>query len=96
MSVTIQLRPETEQRLAARAAQAGLTLEQYLQRLVEREDADRTDRAPTFDEMTGPFAKAVEAAGMTDEELADFFAETVDEARAEKDRRLPALLLGTI
>ncbi|HXG10975.1 MAG TPA: hypothetical protein VNK04_14540 [Gemmataceae bacterium] len=87
MSVILHLRPETERRLAARAAQVGLTLEQYLEQLLEREGADGAVPAPTFEEMTGPFAQAVAATGMSEEELGAFFEEVVKEVRAERRAR---------
>lgn len=92
MSITIHLRPEIERRLAERANQAGLTLEQFLHHLAERESANSEPVArgstprptPSFDEMTGSFARAVEATGITEEELGDFFEETLKEVRAER------------
>jgi hypothetical protein len=85
MSVTIHLRPEVERRLAERAAQAGLTLEELLQQLAEREGANGSPSpTPTFDEMTVPFAEAVRATGMTDDEVEQFFEEVVKEVRAER------------
>ena len=84
MNITIHLRPATEQRLAAQAAQVGLTLGQYLEQLVEAADTTSPNLAPTFEEMTKPFARAVEAAGMTEDELGDFFTDAVKEVRAAK------------
>jgi len=85
MSVTIHLRPEVERRLAERAAEAGLTLEDFLQQLAEREGANGSPRpVPTFEEMTTPIAEAVRVTGMTDDEVAQFFEEVVEEVRAER------------
>ncbi len=92
MSVTINLRPEVERQLTARAAQSGLTLEEFLQQLAERaiveDETERKNGAasapPSFAEMTGPFAKAAEATGMTEDELGDFFEDVRKEVRAEK------------
>src|SRR5947209_15558888 len=62
-SVTIQLRPETEQKLRQRAGRRGASLESYLQELAEREAAaDGTgvpaeQRLPSFEEMTAPLAE---------------------------------------
>ncbi len=83
MSVTIHLRPEVERRLAERAAQAGLTLEELIGQLAEREGANGSP-APTFEEMTAPFAEAVRATGISDEECEQFFEEVVKEVRAER------------
>jgi hypothetical protein len=91
MTVTIHLRPETERQLSCEAARAGLTLAQYVQQLVEREAGKGANGAvtsgPSFEEMTGPFAKAVEATGMTEDELGDFFQRVVEEVRAERRAR---------
>lgn len=46
MTVTLTLAPDTERRLRERAAESGLTLEAYLQRIVERETSG-TDGAAT-------------------------------------------------
>jgi hypothetical protein len=46
-SITLQLHPDTEQKLRQQASRAGLTLEGYLQRLAERAVADGTAPAPT-------------------------------------------------
>jgi hypothetical protein len=85
-SITVTLAPETERRLRAKAGAAGVTLEAYLQHLAEKEAANGAVQAPapTFEEMTGPLAQAVEATGMSEEELVDFFTEAVKEVRAEK------------
>lgn len=98
MSITIHLRPETERRLAERAHRAGLTLDELVRQIVEREGADG-DRAtagaadagprsvPSFEEMTGPVARAVEATGMTEEGLGNFFEGVLMDVRAEKRAR---------
>jgi hypothetical protein len=86
---SITLERETEDRLRAKAASAGLTLEDYL-RLLADLDAVKGPPArprPTFEEVTAPFAKAVAASGMTEEELFEFFTKSVKEVRAEKRAR---------
>jgi hypothetical protein len=92
MTVTLTLTAETEQKLRERAARNGLTLETYLQQLAER-DAFGTDggqpsgpqpAGPTFEEMTGPFARAVEAAGLSEEEVGQLFEGVVKQVRAER------------
>jgi hypothetical protein len=46
--VTLELRPDTEQRLQTKARLRGLSLESYLQQLAEREAADKeTAERPT-------------------------------------------------
>jgi hypothetical protein len=92
MTVTLTLTPETEQRLRERAARNGLTLEAYLQQLAERDafgvnggqPSGPSPVAPTFEEMTGPFARAVEAAGLSEEEVGELFERVVKQVRAER------------
>jgi hypothetical protein len=85
-SITVTLPPETERKLREKAGAAGVTLEVYLRQLAEKDAGNGTPSppTPTFDEMTGPLAEAVEAAGMSEQELGDFFTEAVKEVRAEK------------
>ena len=92
MTITIHLPLEAERRLSERAAKAGLSVEQYVLRLVEQESANGTGDAPkqvsNLEAMTGPIARAAEATGMTEEELVDFVKESVKEVRAEKRAKL--------
>jgi hypothetical protein len=92
-SVTVELPPETERRFRHQASLQGQTLEIYLQKLAEREAASVNGAphapggTPTFEELTGPIARAVQAGVMSGDEAEDFFAEAVAERRAE--RRAP-------
>jgi hypothetical protein len=94
-SITLQLHPEAERRLKEKADQSGQTLEAYLQQLVERDAFDgngppaepATGSGPTFEEMTALLARAVDATGMTEDEVADFFEEALKEVRAERRSR---------
>jgi predicted RNA-binding Zn ribbon-like protein len=87
-SVTIQLRPETEQKLRQRASRRGASLESYLQELAEREAAaDGTGvpadkHLPSFEEMTAPLAEG--ARSMSEEEVGEFFEGVVRDVRAER------------
>src|SRR5947209_14034482 len=87
-SVTIQLRPETEQKLRQRAGRRGASLESYLQELAEREAAaDGTgvpaeQRLPSFEEMTAPLAEG--ARPMSEEDVGEFFEDVVRDVRAER------------
>lgn len=91
MTVTLNLAPETERRLKEKAARTGLTLEAYLQQLAEREALDGAG-APediarhsglSFEQMTVPLARAVDAAGMDDEEVAAFLDDVLKEVRTD-------------
>ena len=88
-SITVTLSPEAARRLRAKAGAVGVTLEAYLRQLAEQDAESGVPSEPStaFEEMTAPFAKAVETAGMSEEELRDFFVEAVREVRAEKRAR---------
>ena len=88
-SITVTLTPDLERTLRVKADSTGVTLEVYLKLLAEKDAANGTPSQshPTFEEMTGPLARAVDAAGMSDEDLCDLFAEAVQEFRAEKRAR---------
>ncbi|HEY8506642.1 MAG TPA: hypothetical protein VIL46_18815 [Gemmataceae bacterium] len=79
--------PETERRLAERAAASGLDLPTFAGRIIEREVSGR----PTLDEILAPFREEVAESGLTDEELGEFFEGVLREVRAErKSRREPS------
>jgi hypothetical protein len=93
-SITIQLRPETEQKLRQQASLRGESLETYLQQLIEREVATANGTAPpagktlpSFEEMTAPIARAVDANGMSEDEVSEFFKEVVQDVRAKRRAR---------
>jgi predicted DNA-binding protein len=96
MTITINLAPETEEKLRQRAAESGLDPAVYARDLIERglNGGSSTDQLSlassegmTFDEILAPFRKEVEQSGMTDDQLRDFFTEVRDEVRAEKRRK---------
>ena len=80
MTVTVNLPPETEARLQARAAAQGQEVSAYVQQLIENE----LQNALSLDEVLAPFRKQVEESGMTDEELEAFFEEVREEVWQEK------------
>jgi hypothetical protein len=92
MNVTIRLQPVTQRRLLARATRAELSLEEFIQKLVERHEQEEVDRpekdTPSFEELTASIAHAVEATGLSDEEVPEFFEGAVAEVRADKRKRL--------
>ena len=88
-SVTIQLRPETEQKLRQQASLRGESLEVYLQQLIECEATAANGTAlpagkplPAFEEVTAPIARAVDASGMSEEEVGEFFQVVMRDVRA--------------
>ena len=83
MTLTLTLPAEVERKLRACATAAGVDVETFLRRAVE--EKLRSAPMPTFEEVTAPFAKAVEASGMTEEEFDSFFEEIRDEVWREKN-----------
>ncbi len=77
MTLTLNLPPETEARLQARAAAQGQDVSAYLQQLIEKD----LQTQPTLDEVLAPFQAEVEQSGMSDEELDALFREAIREAR---------------
>ncbi len=75
MTLTIDLPPELEEALRLQAAQTG----QDLGALVIQAVRERIARARPFDEVCAPFAQAVKASGVSEEEFDRFFEETRDE-----------------
>jgi hypothetical protein len=80
MTLNLTLPSEAEARLRERAAAAGQDVERYAETLLMRDLA----RPLTITEAAEPFAKAVEEAGVTDEELLNILVEARDAARRER------------
>jgi hypothetical protein len=80
MTITLNLSPETEQKLRERAAATGRDVVELAQDLIERGVRGQ----PTLDEILAPFREQVEKSGLTDEEFAKFFEEMRDEVWREK------------
>ena len=85
-SITVNLKPDTERKLREQASSVGMELEGYVAQLAEQHATTSMEsrKSTPFAEMTAPLAQAVGAAGMSDEELATFFAGAVRDVRAEK------------
>lgn len=83
MTVTIELKPETEAILQKRASAQGCDVARYVQSLVEKEA-----RSPrSFDEILAPLRREVEASGITERELDDLFTEARRKVFQAKQRR---------
>lgn len=80
MTVTIDLPPELEQVLQQQAARSGQDVSAFVLQAVKEKIA----KARTFEEICAPFARAVEATGMTDAEFDRFFEEVREEVWQEK------------
>jgi hypothetical protein len=97
MTITIRFPPETEKKLQERAAQAGQSVEGFLQKLVEREvlgtnggpgaTPARPSRDRSSDEMLAPVREAFARSGMTDEELAALVEDVREEIWQEHQVR---------
>jgi hypothetical protein len=78
-TLTIRIAEPVRRKLAERAAQEGKGLSEYVEVLLERE-AHR----PSIEEILAPFRQQVEASGMTDVELEQFFEGVRNEVWQEK------------
>ena len=74
MTITINLSPDQQRRLTAKAAQAGRDLSAYVQQLIDR-DID----VESLDAILAPVRCNFEQSSMTDEELTTL----VDEGRED-------------
>jgi hypothetical protein len=85
MPVTIDLPPEREQIIQQNAARNRQDVSTFILQSV-RETVARTH---TFDEVCAPLARAVEAGGVTDEQLGRFFQKVREEVWQEKQGKKP-------
>jgi predicted transcriptional regulator len=85
MSVTINLPPELEESVRELAARSGRDVSAFVVRAVEEKIA----RERTFEEICAPFAEAVQAAGMIDEDFDRFFNEVREEVWRERQGEEP-------
>lgn len=80
MTLMISLPAETEEKLKLRALAAGQEISRYVQELIEKELAAPLSLA----EAAEPFARAVEAAGSSDDEFARALVEAQDASRRHR------------
>jgi hypothetical protein len=83
MTVTIDLPAELEQPLRLHAERRGQDLAAVILEAIR----EKLDKTRSLDEICAPFAKAVEASGMTDEEFDGFFEKARDEAWHQRQSR---------
>jgi hypothetical protein len=84
MALTISLPGDAESRLRERARAAGQDVTQYVEQLITKELVAPLSLA----EAAEPLARAVDAAGVTDDEFTSLLVEARDAVR--RDRRKPA------
>lgn len=82
MTLQIQLDAAAEGRLADKAREAGVGVEEYVTRLLES-----AALRPTLREISGPIQAAFEASGMTDEQLGELLETAKHQMRAERRNR---------
>ena len=85
--VTLQISPETRLVLQDRAARRGLSLEAFLEQLIDSAASNGPAgdaHKPTFDEIATPIREAFRESGMTDAELAGLVEEAREEVWREK------------
>jgi hypothetical protein len=85
MTVTIHFPPELEESLRQYAARSGQDVSKFVLKAVEEKIA----KARTFEEICSPFAEAVAATKVSDEEFDRFFGEVRDEVWQEKQGKKP-------
>ena len=79
MTITINLRPEQERRLAERAARAGQDVAAYVRQLIDR-DID----GESLDTLLAPVRRGFEESGMTDDDLAALVEEVREDIWREQ------------
>lgn len=85
MTLTIELPADLEESLRQQAAKNGLDVNAFVLRAVQEKIA----KARTFEEACAPFAQAVTAAGISDEEFDRFFEEARSEVWQERQSNRP-------
>jgi len=85
MSVTIELPAELEKTVRQHAARSGQDVSAFVVQAVQEKIA----KTRTFDEICGPFAQAVGATGIGDDEFDHFFQGIREEIWQEKQGKRP-------
>lgn len=80
MTVTIHFPPEVETAMRQQAARSGQDVPAFVLQAVQKKIA----KTRSFDEVCAPFAEAVTASGIDDQELDRTFQEARDEVWQEK------------
>ena len=85
MPLTIELPPDLERRLREETTRSGQDVKTFVLDAVR----EKMLRAVTVAAVCGPFARAVEACGMGDEEFDQFFEQVRDEVWQAKQNDRP-------
>ena len=85
MTVTLNLPPDLEKTVRQQAAKNGQDIDAFVLQAVN----EKLAKARTFDEICAPFAQAVAASGISDDEFDRFFEEAREEVWQEKQGKKP-------
>lgn len=85
MPLTIELPAELEKNVRRQAAMDGQDVTAFVLQAVN----EKLAKARTFDEICAPFAQAVAATGISDDEFDRFFEETRDEVWRDRQDEKP-------
>jgi hypothetical protein len=83
MTLTIELKPETEAKLKNRAIESGYEVDDYVKKLIEED----SNKPKTLDEIFAPVRQEFKEKGMTEDELDDLIYQARREVYAEKKAR---------
>ncbi len=83
MTLTIDLKPETELKLKNKALAKGFEVADYVENLIEKD----IDPRKTLDEIFAPVRQEFKEQGMTEDELDDLIYQARREVFAEKKVR---------
>jgi predicted DNA-binding protein len=79
MTITINVSTETERKLQKLASRVGQPVDEFVNRLIEREVSEKT-----FAEILAPVHEQSRKTGYTEEELDDFFEDLRNQVYQEK------------
>jgi ribosomal protein L12E/L44/L45/RPP1/RPP2 len=82
MVLMVLISEEAQAKLSARAQAAGMDVETFAARTLER-----VVSRPSLDEVLAPIRESFKQSGMTDDELSDLLEEAKHEARAARRGR---------
>ena len=87
MSITLNLTPASEQKLRMKANSAGLSVESFIDQMLESGASDTPKPKRSFDEIVEPARRAFEESGMTDDDVKELAEEALREVRQERRAR---------
>jgi hypothetical protein len=82
MVLSLSISPETEAKLKAKADAAGLDINTYASKTLER-----VASRPSLEDVLKPLRTEFEQSGMSEDELTEFLEEVKHESRAEQRAR---------